>query len=263
MTTKKARTVTPKFPESQQEKQNLLEDLARMGCGKLAEVPWGLSSQRMVDELAGEAKAPAELDGIRAKEEEWTEEVVARAYDLKNSGSGLAKSVDFANLAVSTLFDRPGEKANKEGYEVDDILDPRVRNVFIFLIAILYPDHKNRIFKNMAATIGGAYAEVQETNWALLLRETIRKQAGGIGKYNYVSPYLFHLYYAEGQLTDEELILYDEQQMKIQFGAKPESREETPEPESPEIRISEKRKSVAEPTGRGGIAKRTRQSMAT
>lgn len=108
----------------------------------------------MVDEIAGIVDAPFKIDGIRIHKEQWTNEVVARAYCVDNIGSGLAKSLEFAaSPAVAALFDRLGGKANKEGSDVSDILDSRVWNVFVFLVAILYPDHKTRIFKNMAATI--------------------------------------------------------------------------------------------------------------
>lgn len=261
---KKVRVVIPQFPDSPAEKENLLEDLERMGCGNVAELPWGLSSQAMVDEVSGAAPAPAGIDGIRAKPDTLTIEMVARAYRVENKGQGMAKSSEFAaNPTVAGLFDEPGENVNKEGYNVDDIWDIRVRNVFIFLMAILYPDHKNRVFKNLAATIGGSYLGIRDTNWAVLLFETIRKQTSGIGRYNYVSPYLYHLYYSEGELTDDELTFYDEQVLKRTFGEEDTPREQSPEPEIPErSRVELKRKDSGGPS-KAPIAKRTRQSLAS
>lgn len=86
----------------------------------------------------------------------------------------------------------------------------------------------------------------------MLLRETIKKQALGIGKYNYVSLYLFHLFYSEGQLTEGELTMYDKQLLKLKFGAMDEPREDTPEPEGPPRGAPEelKRKVAREPLSR-------------
>ena len=134
----------------------------------------------MVDEVSGIMAPPKFVDGLRAKPNMLKIETVARAYEVQNRGAGMAKSSEFTlNPQIARLFDNPGEKVNKEGYEVNDIWNIHARNVFIFLVAIFYPDHKTRIFKNLAATIGAAYLSIREVNWAVLLYDTIRKQIGG------------------------------------------------------------------------------------
>lgn len=88
--------VVPQLPELEEGKELLKEDLIRMGCASLMEVPWGFQEERMVRELMG--SPPNQYDGmIRVHPETWTKDTWRQVYSFRKGGSGLtSRKVDYA-----------------------------------------------------------------------------------------------------------------------------------------------------------------------
>jgi hypothetical protein len=69
----KIRKVVPEVPRDEAEREELLEDLQRMGCSGLLEKLWGFKDDQVVRELLD--GATNEFDNtIRATPTRWTEE---------------------------------------------------------------------------------------------------------------------------------------------------------------------------------------------
>ena len=65
------KSVTPVIPEKDEEKLQLVEDLAKMGCEGLLLEPWALKSKSMVQEFQGQRSN--ELEGTFYRDpEHWT-----------------------------------------------------------------------------------------------------------------------------------------------------------------------------------------------
>ena len=87
---------------------------------------------------------------------------------------------------------------SKDGYSLPECTDPRARWVLEFLVPILYPEKPARVTVTVGNTIFGAYTGEREVDWALVIRDVVKRLLTGVGKSKPtpICPYLLHLYIA-------------------------------------------------------------------
>ena len=79
------KTVYPVIPKKDEEKAQLIEDLAKMGCEGLLLEPWEIRSDAMVQEF--QAVRSNEWEGtIRRDPEHWTADMWAEVYNFRKEG---------------------------------------------------------------------------------------------------------------------------------------------------------------------------------
>ena len=70
----------------------------------------------------------------------------------------------------------------KDGYSLPECTDPRARLVLEFLLPILYSEKLARVTITVGNTIFGAYTEEREMDWALVIRDVVKRLLTGVGK---------------------------------------------------------------------------------
>lgn len=245
----KLRKVVPAIPDDPVQKENLRQDLVRMGCQGLMHKPWGFHEERMVRELTTDP--PNMYDNsVRAHPESWTTDLWRNVYNFRVGGAGFAgRNLDFAQ----DVFD--GKPDAKEGYVLTDCLDPRVRNVFAFLIPIFYPERPGRITNTWANTICGSLQGKRAVDWSLLMQDTVSKMVKALPKtrISSLSSYLAHLYHFRELLLKDEAKSYREQEQiwvhgepeadTLSEGSEPEATvPEEPPVATPPVRTGTRRK---------------------
>ena len=102
----------------------------------------------------------------------------------------------------------------KDRYSLPECTDLRARRVLKFLVPILYPEKPARVTVTMENTIFGAYTGEQEVDWALVIRDVVKRFLTGVGKSKPtpICPYLLHLYIAHDvvQADDKRVYIVDE-----------------------------------------------------
>ena len=98
----------------------------------------------------------------------------------------------------------------KDGYPLPDCKDPRARKMLEFLISILYLEKPTKINITVGNTIFGAYTCECMVEWALVVRDTIKRLVTRIGKSKPtpICPYLLHLYYIHYTIQPEDKKVY-------------------------------------------------------
>jgi hypothetical protein len=82
------RPPTPWYLEDKERRVMLEENLKKMGCGKLWDLPWRYSDKQMLKEVVAQ-RSTTFPDSIRAKPEEWTMSVLAKKWLLSTEGRDL------------------------------------------------------------------------------------------------------------------------------------------------------------------------------
>jgi len=108
----------------------LEEDLEKMGCLGLIERPWSLKSDAMIHELVSGAPNQFERT-MRGKPDTWSASVWAAVYGFVEAGVGKAH---WTNKYVLGKFQISQHK--KEGFAINECIDPRRRRILDFLIPI-------------------------------------------------------------------------------------------------------------------------------
>ena len=79
-----------------------------------------------------------------------------------------------------------------------------------FLIPILYPKKPARVTITIGNTIFEAYTSERVVDWALVVRDTVRRLLTKIGKSKPIPicPYLLYLYYVHNAIQPEDKKVY-------------------------------------------------------
>jgi hypothetical protein len=194
------RKIVPEVPRDEVERGELLEDLQTMGCFGLLEKPWGFKDKEVVREL---------LDGVSNEFDNsiwvaptrWTEEVWREVYNFSTGGGGLAGRKD--EYVRDCFKELPNPK---DGYSIEDCMDPRHRRMLAFLAPIIYPGKPNRITVTLGNTIFGALIGGRKVNWAKIITNHVIQLASRVGKSRAspICPFLYHLYERKELLKPEE-----------------------------------------------------------
>jgi hypothetical protein len=108
----------------------------------------------------------------------------------------------------------------KDGYTIEDCMDPRHRRVLAFLVPILYPEKPNRITVTIGNTIFGALNGRRKVNWARIITNLVIQLAARVGKSRAspICPFLYHLYERKELLKPEEEKQWKVQEAMMKYG---------------------------------------------
>ena len=83
----------------------------------------------------------------------------------------------------------------KDGYPLPELKDSRARRMLEFVVPILYLEKLARVMVTVGNTIFEAYTREREVDWALVMRDTVKRLLTRIGKSKPtpIYPYLLHL----------------------------------------------------------------------
>jgi hypothetical protein len=205
----KLRKVVPRVPWNETERGEVLEDLQTMGYSRFLEKPWGFKDDRIVRELLDGVSNEFD-NSIRAAPIWWTEECWREVYHFSTGGGGLVGRKD--EYVKDCFKDLPSPK---DGYAIEDCMDPRHRRMLAFLVPIVYPEKPNRIIVTWGNTIFGALNGGRKVNWARIITNLVIQLAARVGKSRTspICPFLYHLYERKELLKPE-----DEKSWRIQEG---------------------------------------------
>src|SRR5665811_2337856 len=195
------RSVPAVVPTDEEEKQQLADDLTKMGCEGLLAQPWAMKSEALVREFL--QPRSNEWEGtLRRLPELWMADKWAEVYSFRKAGRLKARRTD---TWVDGKFQSPIN--SKDGHSVEDCIDPRERRVLEFIVPILYPEKLGRVMKEIGNTIFGSLAGEYKVSRGQVIGEVVDKLVSILVKRKptLVSPYLFHLYSKFECLRKEEI----------------------------------------------------------
>ena len=231
------RSVLAVVPTDNEEKQQLADDLTKMGCEGLLAEPWALKSEEMVREFLYERSN--EWEGtIRRLPEKWTADKWAEVYSFRKEGRMKARRTD---KWIDGKFDASIDP--KDGYSVANCIDPAEKRVLEFVVPIFYPEKPGRVTKEIGNTIFGALAEEYKVNWGQLIQEVVGHLVSNLekGKASPISPYLFHLYYRNECLRGDEMKVVEVARDCLEYRVRPDTPQKYRKSDlSPEIRKRER-----------------------
>ena len=200
------------IPSGAEEKAMLEKDLRQMGCHRLMEWLWYLKYERIVVELQ-QKQDNRWMKTLRQDPDKWTAAIWHKVYNFSICGKGMATR---GEKYVEGKFTHPPHP--KDGYALSDCKDLRAKRVLEFLIPIFYPEKPVRITVTIGNTIFGAYTGEREVDWALVIRNTVKRLLAGIekSKPTPICPYVLHLFYAHHMTPPEDKKTYmvEESMMK-------------------------------------------------
>ena len=87
---------------------------------------------------------------------------------------------------------------SKDGYFLSECKDPRARRMLEFVIPIFYLEKPTQVTVTVGNTMFGAYMSERDVDWALVMRDTVRRLLTVIGKSKVtpICPYMLYLYIA-------------------------------------------------------------------
>ena len=141
-------------------------------------------------------------------------------------GCGLAEGLRFPiqgeGMATQGEKYTEGKFANpphpKDGYPLPECKVPKARKMLEFIVSIRYREKLARVMVTVENTIFMAYTREREVDWALVMRDMVKRLLTGIGKSKPtpIYAYLLHLYIAHDvvQLKDKKVYMVGESFMR-------------------------------------------------
>lgn len=138
------------LPQEENELVELKENLARMGCEKLLEVPWSFRNEAMVQEVV--KGTPNEFDNsFKCDPSCWTTEKWPEVYQFWAGGSGYTfRKDDFGRGKFADTID-PNNK-----YPILDCTVERERKVVEFVVPSFYLEKPTRVTLTLRNKIFGS-----------------------------------------------------------------------------------------------------------
>ena len=211
-----ARTVALKMvvlviPKGAEEKAMLEEDLKWMGCHGFMLRSWSIKYEKIVLEL--QQKRGNQWQGIvRQDPEKWTVAAWRKVYNFSFRGEGMATQ---GKKYAEGKFANPPHP--KDDYFLPKCKDSRARRMLEFVIPIFYPEKPSRVTVMVGNTMFGVYMGKRKVDWALVMRDMVRRLLTRIGKSKPtpIYSYLLHLYIAYDtiQLKDKRVYMVGESLM--------------------------------------------------
>lgn len=193
--------MSPHIPRDPEEKEQLREDLRKMGYEGLLDEPWGLKSWEMVQEFL-RVRSNQWEETICRMPEKWTVDKWVDVYRFKKEGRPVAGQTD---TWVDGKFCSPIN--SKDGHLMDNCIDPRQCRILEFVVLIVYSEKPRQVTKVVGNTIFGSLSGEYIVNWGQMIQEVIHHLVSHLekGKPTPISPYLFHLYSRNMCLQEEEI----------------------------------------------------------
>lgn len=203
----KEKLIFPEIPSNPETRSILKQDLTRMGLRGLYMAPWNLRNQEMLEELASGQRRPrfAE-DLVRAQPKVWDRTLWRATYGFPESEVGYISVRE--DEAVTSCFSQPAN--SHDGYRVEHCIDPRRRNVLLFLLPILNPERPSYISNKLVKSLLEAYEGNQMIGWHIILEDVLGRIARKVnnGKASPLVPFMFHLYHYAECMDEEEQSQY-------------------------------------------------------
>ena len=206
------KAVIPVIPRGAKERVMLKEDLGLMDCHGLMEQPWCLKYDKIIAELL------MDRDNRWARTlhhdlDKCTTAAWRKVYNFPIHSEGMVALIEkFVDGKFKNL------PSPKDRYVVVDCKDVRAKRVLEFLVLLLYPKKPIRIIVTIGNTIFGALTGEREVDWALVIRDIVKRLYTAVGKSKAspLRPYLFHLYITHDAtlLEDKKAYLIEESMLK-------------------------------------------------
>ena len=184
------KNVSPAIPKKESELKELIEDLSRMGCGRLLAKPSNLRAGAMLREFMFE-RGNHWFRTIKQDPEKWMPEVWAEVYGFPpGKGEGWASHRD--SFHVGKLWTDPYPKAK---LRPGDCRNPRERSMIEFILPILSPKRPKCSTLPWPTPCSVRCPEFALSNWGRIIQGYVEKSLPHIGrKPSFLSPYILHLY---------------------------------------------------------------------
>jgi hypothetical protein len=198
-----SRPLFPHVPSEKTRKEKLQENLKKMGCSYLMEVPWKWTSKVMLQELVFKKVPEHFQDTIRGCPGKWTKELIGRALNLEVNGEVIPQRAS----AEDYLEYFNVSPHNSDGWKFSDCNHQELRDVLHFLIHSIRPTKVTRLNVGPVATIANCLLKGKKIFWAGVLKGVINKEVGNLKPAHpecYLPAYVVRLYLEEGVLTGEE-----------------------------------------------------------
>ena len=151
-------TVAPSIPQDKKEKEQLLQDLTRMGYEGLLKEPWTLKNRAMAQEFL-QPRSNQWKGTIRRFPDKWTADIWAEVYGFQKEGRTVAGKMD---RWINGKFRSPIN--SKDGHAVDDCVNPREHRILEFVVPIIYPKKPKQVTKVVGNTIFGSLSREYKVN---------------------------------------------------------------------------------------------------
>ncbi len=253
------------IPTDSNDLEELRDDLFRMGCLGLMEMPWKFQYDNIVRELINQEAVISLDDNLRGQPEEWTAEVWRRVYSLSRGKDGMATRKE--NCTTGRFHHHANDH---DGRHIKDCKDPRERNVLAFLVPILHPEKPSYVTLSLASTILSVFDGTRKLDWGKVIRDLVLRliEVGKRSQPTYVCPFIFHLYHHFEIMTRREEELWEEQEALLELGTDSDqekaeeveeigdSEEEIPTTKKRKVSFSSKAPSSAQAKGKGPMPSR-------
>ena len=170
------KTVVLVIPRGVEEKAMLEGDLRKMGCHGLMQRPWCIKYEKIVQEL--QQKQDNRWHGtVRQDADKWMAVALRKVYSFLIRGEGMATR---GEKYAEGKFAHPPHP--KDRHSLPECKDPRARRLLEFFVSTFYLENPAKVIVTVGNTIFEAYTSEQDVDWALVMRDTIRRLLTGIGK---------------------------------------------------------------------------------
>ena len=153
---------------------------------------------------------------MRQDLEKWMTAACRKVYSFPIRGKGMAIREEKYTEGKFTHPPHPKDRSL-----LPDCKDPRARRLLEFLVPIFYLEKLMRVTVTIGNTNFGAYIGEREDgpiDWALMMRNMVKRLLAGIGKSKPtpICPYLLYLYVAHDaiQLEDKKVYMVGESCMR-------------------------------------------------
>jgi hypothetical protein len=178
----------------------LQENLKKMGCGMLSDLPWRYFDKQMLKEVAAQ-RSTSFLESIRTKPDEWTMDVWAKKWLLSAKGRDLPPRKE--NLAKQYFV---GIHSRGDGWKTADCNHQELREVLEFFIPLNNPNKPKQVTIQVAGAVVDCLINKVKYSWAKIFEESIRSQVTKLQTVavSYLAAYCLNLYQVAGLLTKKE-----------------------------------------------------------
>lgn len=207
------------IPTDEERKKRLEDNLEKMGCASLMQVPWSLRNDNMLREFLTPRKDPGQYG--RAVRSDWskiTVEMIGKAFGVQWESEpadaflfwqhGTDESVHHSYFVRKSTSD--------EGYKVDDCSNEELKDILMFLGPIIYSSKPKFLPLYLLNTIILSWRGTKEVAWGAVLFMALNKLIEICHrKQSRLGPFLYRMYHHTGSLTSDEKAEYAKAEMNI------------------------------------------------
>lgn len=171
------KTMCPSILTIRAEKQLDREDLWKMGCERLLDLPWEVPSEQMLAELYSRVIPDGvKPDTLRAQPKMSMAEALQDTYDFPDCTNGYDRP--WRDMGLKPRFSKVPLEKNR--FRVNTCRIPRKRRLLKFLVPILCPDKPHTVTMQTLRSTNGAYRK-RGCGWHYLLQDDVQKEFWKLG----------------------------------------------------------------------------------